>query len=133
MTRKKLFCLLWASVFLTRLRFEGIGNPFVTFFGSAIEGFSLAGWMLVAALRHVAPSAVAAHATAIAVIGAVAFWFFPVARVRRWFGTYDAFKESLWFRLRKRLRLPSFWQAAAAALDTLHRLKLGKGKSGGWA
>ena len=124
MTRKKLFCLLWASVFLTRLRFEGIGNPFVTFFGSASEGFSLAGWMLVAALRHVAPSAVAAHATAIAVIGALAFWLFPVARVCRWFGTHDPFAEGK--------RLPSPWRGAAAVLDTLHRLKLGKGKSGGW-
>ena len=65
-------------------------------------------------------------------LAAALIWFFP-PRVFRWFGIFDAFEESLWLRLRKRLRLPSFWQAAAAALDTLHRLKLGKGKNGGWA
>ena len=127
MNRKKLFCILWASVFLTRLLYEGIGNPFVTFFGSAIEGFSLVGWMLVAALRHVAPFVVAAHATAIAVIGALAFWFFPVARVRRWFGTFDAVGDA------GKRRLPSLSRGAASVLDALTRLRIGKGKQGGWA
>jgi hypothetical protein len=54
------------------------------------------------------------------------FWLFPVGRASRWFGTFDAFRGDTG-------RLPSFSRSAAVLLDILNRLKVGKGKMGGWA
>lgn len=124
MNRKKLFCILWASVFLTRLWFEGIGTLVGPFIGSAIEGFSLPGWMLVAALGHVAPSVTAAHAMAIAVCGAVAFWFFPLARICRWFGVFDPFDGSK--RSRPRLAGAAVWLGEQASKRLFGRERTGR-------
>lgn len=62
------------------------------------------------------------------VIGlSLAFWFFPVGRIRRFFGTFDAVSgKRMWY-------LPSVSRTAASLLDTLRRLRIGKGKMDGWA
>jgi hypothetical protein len=56
-------------------------------------------------------------------------WFFPVARIERWFGTFDPFTEGK----RRFPHLPSLSGAAANVLDKVSRLRVGKGKMGGWA
>jgi hypothetical protein len=54
------------------------------------------------------------------------FWLFPVTRIQRHLGTFDAFKKPV-------LRLPSITRGAAKVLDLRNRLRAGKGKKQGWA
>ena len=73
------------------------------------------------------------------ILTASAIWFFPTARLTRWFGAFDAFKEGLWLRVHTRLRLPkwmrhpSLVRGAASALDALNKRLFGRQKTGGWA
>jgi hypothetical protein len=61
-----------------------------------------------------------------AVLISLAIWFFPVARIERWAGSFDAFAKAG----RGRSHILSAW---AKALDFNDRRKFGTTKTGGWA
>lgn len=53
-------------------------------------------------------------------------WFFPAARIARWFGSFDAFGEG-------KRRRPVLVRGVAHALDALNKRLFGRQKTGGWA
>jgi hypothetical protein len=94
-------------------------EPFVIMWAAAAFPGGLIGVFL-----HTLTGVTISPATVIAI--ALLFWFFPVARVQRWAGTFDAFARTN----RARSRVLGF---AAAVLDANDRRKFGTTKTGGWA
>lgn len=57
---------------------------------------------------------------------ASAIWFCPGARIARWFGAFDAFREG-------KRRRPVLLRGVAYALDMANKRLFGRQKTGGWA
>ena len=97
--------------------------PWATLLDGAAAGLLLPGGVVAVLVRDVTGQA---FHFSVMVWLSVAFWLFPVARVRRWFGVYDAFAEGP-------RRRPLLMRGAASILDTLNKRLFGRQKTGGWA
>ena len=126
MIHKMGFFCLWAMWFIVWL-IGGFTHMARGVVHCAWLAFMTPGWLVVVPLGHFRQVPVDNHgAVALAVVISALCWFFPLARIRREFGSFDAFKNS------DRPR-PRLLGAAVFVSEQVNKRLFGRQKTGGWA